>query len=77
MIQADSGIALRTDGAKDVRRFGLLLAHHPGARSLARPQASLRAALADAHFILKPDVHLLRRNARGQRGQNLVSEVFF
>jgi hypothetical protein len=76
MIQADSGIALRTEGAKDIRRFGLLLAHHPGPRSLAHPQARLRAALADAHFILKPHIYLLRRNAKRQRNQYLCRKVF-
>ena len=50
----------------------------PGAAfPCAPPQARLRAALASAHFILKPDVHLLRRNAWRQRLQDFGSEVFF
>ncbi len=75
--QTDGTVLPWTDGAKDVRRFGLLLAHHPGPRSLARPQARLRAALADAHFILEPDVHLFRRNAWRQRCGDFLDEVFF
>ena len=75
--QTDGATLLWTDGTKDVGRFRLLLAHHPGARSLARPQARLRAALANAHFILKPDVHLLRRNAWRQRCCDFLEEVFF
>ena len=75
--QADRATVLWTDGAKDVGRFGLLLAHHPGARSLARPQARLRATLADAHFILKPHIDLLRRNAWRQRCRDFLDEVFF
>jgi len=75
--QTDRTTLLGTDGAKDISRLGLLLAHHPGPRALACPQARLRAALADAHFILKPNIYLLRRNAWRQRCRDFLDKVFF
>ena len=66
--QADSGIVLRTVGAKNVRRFALLLAHHPG--RVYVPRWPMRISS------LTPHINLLRRNARRQRGQHLGGEVF-
>ena len=75
--QADSRIALRTHGTKDVGRFGLLLPHDPRPGATTCPDPGLGTALANAHLILKPDIDLLQLDLRGQNGLYLLNQVFF
>ena len=75
--QAHSGIPLRTDGAKDIGRLGLLLPHDPGSCSLTGPNPGQGATLAYTHFILKPHIDLLKGDLRRQNGLHFLEEVFF
>jgi hypothetical protein len=43
----------------------------------AQPKTGLRATLADARFVLKPDIDLLDVDIRRQGGLSLLGEVFF
>ena len=75
--QAHRGILLRTDGTKEVGRFGLLLPHDPRSCSLTRPNSGQSATLAYPHFILKPHIDLLKRDIRRQNGLYFLGPVFF
>lgn len=79
MRKHDPGRAVlrRTECPKKVSRFGLLLTHHAGSCSLARPQPGLRPALTDPHFILKPDIDLVRGDVRRHDRLDLERERFF
>jgi hypothetical protein len=74
--QAHGRIALRAYPAKEIGRLGLLLPHDSRPGSLARPQPGLGAALANAHFVLKPDIDLVERDIRGKNGLHFLDEVF-
>jgi hypothetical protein len=63
--QTDSRIALRAHGTKDISRFRLLLSHDPRPAAPTCPDAGLGAALANTHFVLKPDIDLLQLDLRG------------
>jgi site-specific DNA recombinase len=43
----------------------------------ACPKTGLGATLADAHFVLKPDIDLLDMNLRWENGLHFLGEVFF
>ena len=75
--QSNGQVLLGAKGAKNIRRFRLLLAHDARLRSFARPDPGQRTALPNTHFILKPDVDLLTRDARWQEGLHFLIEVFF
>ena len=75
--ETDCRIALRTHGPKDISRLRLLLPHDAGPCSLACPKTGLGATLADAHFVLKPDIDLLDMNFRWENGLHVLGEVFF
>ena len=75
--QADSRIALRTHGTKDVGRFGLLLPHDSWSGPPTCPDPGLSAALTDTHFVLKPDIDLLELDLRRQNRLYLLGQVFF
>src|SRR6476620_6784274 len=70
-------IALWAHGPKDISRLRLLLPHHARPCALACPNTSLRATLANAHFVLKPDIDLLDMNVRWENGLYFAGEVFF
>jgi hypothetical protein len=63
--QTDSRIVLRAHGTKDISRFRLLLPHDPWPGAPTCPDPGLGAALANAHFVLKPDIDLLQLDLRG------------
>ncbi len=75
--QAHSSIPLRADRAKDISRLGLLLPHDSRSCSLTRPNTGQGATLADAHFILKPHIDLLKGDIRGQNGLYFLNQIFF
>lgn len=52
---------LRTDGADHIQIIVLRLTNGSGSLSSASPQASERALLAEASFVLKEDLQFLRR----------------
>jgi hypothetical protein len=74
--EANCRIALRAHGAKDIRRLRLLLPHDAGPGSLAGPKASLSATLPNAHFILKPDIDLIKLHTIGKSGFYLPDKFF-
>ncbi|MBK4735512.1 hypothetical protein [Noviherbaspirillum pedocola] len=60
----------------DIRRLRLLLAHDARAATLTRPNPGLGAALANAHFILKPDIDVLEWHLRQQDHLSFLAQNF-
>jgi hypothetical protein len=77
--QHDPGrtVARRTECTKNIGSIRLLLPHHARARPFACPQSGLRSPLADPHFILKPDINLVRGDVRRHDRLHLERERFF
>lgn len=69
-------IPLRAQGAKDIGRLRLLLAHHSRPCSLAGPKASLSATLANAYFILNPGIDLTKLDTFEKSGFYLLDKFF-
>ena len=74
--KANGCIAPRAHGTKDICRRRLLLAYDAGPCSLAGPKARLGATLPNAHFILKPDIDLIKSDTFGKNGFYLLDKFF-
>ena len=55
----------------------MLLPHDPRPCSLTGPNPRQGATLADAHFILKPHIDLLKGDIRRQNGLYFLDQIFF
>jgi hypothetical protein len=74
--EANCRVALRAHGAKDISRLRLLLPHDAGPCSLASLKSSLSATLPNAHFILKPDIDLIKPQTIRKNGLYLLDKFF-
>lgn len=73
--QSDALSALWTDAREHVEIIVLRLSHRPGTRAGPGPHAGQRALLAEASFVLEPDLHALRGMVRAD-GLDLCHNVF-
>lgn len=74
--QPHRSIACWAHRPEDIVRLRLLLAHDTRATALVRSNPGLGAALANAHFILKPDLDLIERHVRRQDRLNFLGKIF-
>jgi hypothetical protein len=74
--EARGDAAVRTDRAEDVGPLVAGVARRPRACAALRPDPAERALLADARFILEPDLEWFAPGSLGDRGGYRLAEVF-